>query len=513
MSTKGTSGISRRAAASSTTAALALLAPALLGGCAEAKPDLGRFYDQRIRWAACTGQDRPRNTEGDAAAGMQCAKLTVPVDYAEPAQGTIKIALARFHRQQNDKGSVVTNFGGPGASGVDSLPGFREHGSRLAPGYDLVSFDPRGVGRSSPLRCGDEAAEDRLERELVENAPAPGDAADDVAGAKEYAAACHRDNGPVIDHVGTLDTARDLDVLRQALGEQKLHYFGISYGTRLGATYAGRFPDRTGRMVLDAVDTLDLPAERDGRALARASQQALDAFAADCAARAGCALGTTADQVRGTIEAETDRLTAAPVRMPGGKDFTAPDLRNAIWAALLSRSFWPQLEQGLARLVRSGDPEILAGFNQGMDSVLEGGGTEALIAVNCQDDPVRPADPARVTAEERKRLTAEYPYFAPMVGGLAATCAGWPAGTGFIRGIDRPRGPEILAIGTRIDPATPYEWAEETARKLGATLVTYDSVGHGANGSPCVAKKITAFYASGTLPPEGTTCPADEPTG
>ncbi|MER7174774.1 alpha/beta hydrolase [Streptomyces mesophilus] len=503
-----------RVRAAGAGAVLTLLGPLAVGGCAPALPDLGRFYHQRIAWHACAGGDGPKSAEGATAAGRECGRLTVPVDYARPDGATLTLALVRFRTEaqgRQRKGAVVFNFGGPGVSGVDSLPGFRENAGGIAARYDLVSFDPRGVGRSSPVRCGEPDAAEDLERALAEDSGRPEDFARDVARAKEYGAVCRKETGPLLDHVGTLETARDLDVLRQALDEKKLNYFGLSYGTRLGAVYAGLFPRRTGRMVLDAVDTLDLPAERDGLAVAKASQQALDAFIDACAAREDCPLGRTPRQIRALVDEQTTRLAADPPRTAAGKEFTDLDLRNAIWVALLGQGSWPDLEQGLAALARSGDPGPLAGFNQAMDDLVGGGGREALLAVNCMDDPDRPADPAREDAAAQRRLAKEAPYFGPILYGQAASCAGWPAGSGFLREIDRPGAPKVLAIGSKVDPATPYVWAEETAEKLDAVLLTYEGVGHGANGSPCVKAKIDAFYTEGALPDDGAVCPADQP--
>ncbi|MBC9718737.1 alpha/beta fold hydrolase [Streptomyces sp. TRM66268-LWL] len=500
-------------------AAAAGVVLALLGSaaasCAPAQPELGRFYDQRISWKACAGPDGPKEATAEAAAGMECGRLTVPVDYADPDGGSLTIAVGRFATEAEGarrKGAVVFNFGGPGVSGIDILPGFfRDNGGGIARHYDLVSFDPRGVGRSSPVRCGAQDAAEDLERKLADEGRRAEDFARDVAEGKEYGAACRKETGPLLDHVGSVEASRDLDVLRHVLGEEKLNYFGLSYGTRLGAVYAGQFPQRTGRMVLDAVDTLDLPAERDGLAVAKASEQALDAFIEDCAAREACALGRTPGEVRDLVEEQTARVAARPPKTAAGRPFTALDLRNAIWVALLAQDSWPDLERGLAALAGSGDPEPLAGFNQGMDDILGGGGREALTAVTCMDDPDRPADPASEGAAAQRRLASQAPYFAPMLYGQAASCAGWPPGSTFLREIDRPGAPEILAIGGKVDPATPFVWAEQTARKLGAVLLTYEGVGHGANGSPCVREKINAFYADGTLPDEGTSCPADRP--
>ncbi|MEF2527749.1 alpha/beta fold hydrolase [Streptomyces sp. CS62] len=197
----------------------------------------------RIRWGPCPGQPVPD--------GMRCGSLAVPLDHADPAKGTIDLALASIPAsgpRAQRLGSLVLNFGGPGAPGVEGLAADAKAFADLGKRYDLVSFDPRGVGRSTPVTCGGSTAPDP--------GAARGDAAAQLAALRAVVERCERASGRVLPYIGTVHVSRDMDLIRRALGEAKLNYLGFSYGTRLGAVYAAQYPHRVGRMVLDGVDTL-----------------------------------------------------------------------------------------------------------------------------------------------------------------------------------------------------------------------------------------------------------------
>ncbi|MEU1072115.1 MULTISPECIES: alpha/beta hydrolase [unclassified Streptomyces] len=512
-------------------AAMALLALAVPAAADGAQPDLSRFYSQRLVWGGCTVKDAPK--------GMECAELTVPIDYARPEDGTIALAVARVRAAESGegptgtgtgaaparagapKGSLVLNFGGPGESGLKGLGDFMADTARLAPAYDLVTFDPRGVGRSAPVRCGAEA------EEVIEGSSGsvPADDAEGRAQLVEelraVAEGCRRTTGKLLPYVGTINASRDLDVLRRALGDRKLNYFGISYGTRLGAVYAAQFPRRTGRMVLDAVDSLTADAARSAFAQATAFQKALDTFLSDCAARgARCPLGASTARAAGTLDATVARLERAGAKTASGADFTSADLRTALTDALYAEQLWPTLARGIAALHDKGDPALLeeitrqfAGKDTRSGRTEDDNSREALLAVNCADDPVRAKDPAAELASLEARFAKASPMFGPEQAGAAISCTGWPAGTDFIRSIHRTGAPPALLIGTRGDPATPYPWAAETARRLGKGVVlTYEGEGHGGyTASQCVRDAADAFLLDGVLPAAGTSCARETP--
>ncbi|MFD7873468.1 alpha/beta hydrolase [Streptomyces sp. NPDC059766] len=554
----------------------------LLGGglpvaaAADGGPELSRFYQQKITWSRCRGSDAPRD--------LECGKVTVPLDYAKPASGTISLALARYRATGKSRGSVLLNFGGPGGSGVSELAIGGKDFMSLTNGYDVVSFDPRGVGRSAPVTCGDGL--------YGGSAGAPdsaGNTLDDpqaVLGLLRKAAqACAQHSGPVLRHIGTVDAARDLDVMRQALGDKKLNYLGFSYGTRLGAVYAARFPDRVGRMALDGVDTLTDSLAEQGVAGAAGQQVALDDFVDWCVQDIACPFGQDARKAGEQIVQLVRSLDEEPVATDFGEQFTGQDLVAALSQGLYSEKLWPLLERSLAELVEDGStggimqfvsggsalpvPVPLKGALPGRQGLLplpqqgvppagrkgvlpagrkdvlpvrhEGVPTPpgsrtgsgladeddipvdnfpaALVAINCADDPDRPTA-AQVT-KDLARLRAEYDHASPVFGEYRLTqvlmCYGRPKGTTYIRDdVKNLTTPKMLLVGTRGDPATPYRWTVETARRLGSSAVVLDNRGEGHTGytsSKCVHGKVDDFLLYGSLPADGSSCGPDDGNG
>ncbi|AXL93601.1 alpha/beta hydrolase [Streptomyces sp. CB09001] len=489
----------------------------------DAGSGLSRFYDQRIKWSACEGTDMPKD--------LQCGKVTVPLDYARPRGGTLELALARYRATGDSRGSVLLNFGGPGGSGVSELAAGGKEFMHLTNGYDVVSFDPRGVGRSSPVSCGPATLKIM---EATDGDGGMGDPEDVLKRLRDAASECAKYSGPVLPHIGTVDAARDMDVMRRALGDDRLNYLGFSYGTRLGAVYAARFPDKVGRMVLDGVDTLTEPLAEQGLAGARGQQTALENFLDWCAEDIACPLGQDAREARDQVERLVASLDADPVPSAFGEPFTGQDMVGAIGQALYSRELWPSLERALAQLLEDGDTRGLEGFSSGGVTFpvrapvpVRGDGTAgltdeedvpmdnlpaALMAINCADDPDRPTA-AQVTAS-LDRLRARYEDASPVFGRYRLTqvlmCYGRPRGTDYIRDdvkdLDTAR---MLLVGTRGDPATPYRWTTETADRLGPSAVVLDNRGEGHTGyasSKCVHRKVDDFLLYGSLPPDGSSC-------
>ncbi|MCJ0874114.1 alpha/beta hydrolase [Streptomyces sp. AP-93] len=479
-----------------------------------------------IQWGACPEKPVP--------AGMRCGTLTVPLDYEAKGQGqrqgTVRIAVGRLPATGpagKRIGSLVLNFGGPGAPGVSTLAADPNAFAELNKRYDLVVFDPRGVGHSVPITCGGTTAAG----DEAPDGPVAG-----LAALRAVAKRCALDSGPVLPYVGTVSVARDMDLLRQALGEDKLDFLGFSYGTRLGAVYAALFPRRTGRMVLDGVDTLTEPLGEQALLSAVGQQRALDNFLVWCAHRQGCVYGTNTRTAKEKVQALVTRLDAEPLTGEGGLRFTGQDVADAIGAALYSPKTWPDLADALALAERRGDPVGLMQLGgpdepppvreepadnaaAALPAVPADNATAALVAVNCADDPDRgdakasPADVARELAELRPVFLAASPVFGPRRLMTVLACYGRPAGTDFIRRIDRPAGiPRILLVGTRGDPATPYEWTEETAKRLGNTVVLdYKGDGHTAYvASRCVQGYVDHFLIDGRLPSGTRSCPAEE---
>jgi pimeloyl-ACP methyl ester carboxylesterase len=402
----------------------------------------------------------------------------------------------------------------------------------LTDGYDVVSFDPRGVGRSSPVSCGE-----NTDAALAVSAGGAG--SDDpravLARLREAAEECAEHSGPVLRHIGTVNASRDLDVIRQVLGDKRLNYLGFSYGTRLGAVYAAQFPDRVGRFVLDGVDTLTEPLSEQGMASARGQQTALENFLTWCAKDIACPFGQDPRDAREQVVRVVRSLDENPVPTDFGNEFSGQDLAGAIGQALYSRELWPSLERALAQLLEDGDTHAVEAFAVGGVTLpprrdSDGGLVDqedipldnlpaALMAVNCADDPDRPTA-ARIE-RDLGRLRAAYERASPVFGryrlAQVLMCYGRPKGTDFIRtqvkDLDVPK---MLLVGTRGDPATPYHWTEQTAKRLGPSAVVLDNRSEGHTGyasSECVHRKVDDFLLYGSLPPNGSSCGSDHDDG
>ncbi|MDO0930746.1 alpha/beta hydrolase [Streptomyces sp. DG2A-72] len=485
----------------------------------DTESDLTRFYRQKVVWTKCDSKSMPKD--------LQCGKVTVPLDYAKPKSGTLELALARYRATGKSRGSVVLNFGGPGIPGIPELAFGGDDFMELTDGYDVVSFDPRGVGRSSPVSCGD--GSDEASEAMGTGTDLTDDPRAVLKQLKEAAAQCAKHSGPVLPNIGTVNASRDLDVIRQAVGDKKLNYLGFSYGTRLGAVYAAQFPDKVGRLVLDGVDTLTEPLTEQAVVGAEGQQTALDAFVAWCAEDdVACPLGTDSRTAREHVVTLVDSLDEDPVPTDFGDSFTGQDLVAALSQALYSENMWPTLERAIASLVEDGDARgLLALTGGGMARDDDGALADeedvpfdnlpaALMAINCADDPDRPT--ADWITKNLDRLRTEYEEASPVFGEYRLTevlmCYGRPKGTDYIRkkvrDVDTPK---MLLVGTRGDPATPYWWTTETAKRLGSSAVVLDNRGEGHTGyasSKCVHKKVDDFLLYGSLPASGSSCGSDD---
>lgn len=462
------------------------------------RPALARFYEQGLDWQACGDQE--------------CTRLTVPLDYAEPGGETIEIAVLRVPAQDPDAriGSLVVNPGGPGAPGTTyAAQAGLAFGDRLLERYDLVGFDPRGTGFSAAVDC---VSDEQLDVFLAAD-PSPDDREEAAAleqAQRAFNAGCAAESGDLANHVTTVEAAMDMDVLRSALGESTLAYFGASYGTKLGATYAELFPDRAGRLVLDGAVDLSLTPRQQALGQAEGFETALRAYVEDCVAQAGCPLG---DSVEGGLQRLTDFLDQVDAEpLPAGeRELAVGNAFYGIVTPLYNREYWFLLTRALGAAFGGDGVPLLqladAYASRGPDGYTDNS-AEAILAINCLDDPtaVDPADvPAQVPAFERVSPT----FGEVFAWGLAGCLGVETEATVETPEVDASGAPPIVVVGTTRDPATPYAWAEALAAQLEpGVLVTRDGDGHTGyhSGNACVDDAIEGYLLDGTVPEDGLTC-------
>ncbi|WP_103528620.1 alpha/beta hydrolase [Streptomyces sp. SM12] len=479
---------------------------------------------QRLRWESCEG---PTVAQGGGPAPgelpdgtpWQCATLTVPLDYEEPEGETIPVALVRAASSGDagDRiGSLIFNFGGPGGSGVFTLPLLADDYEELRGGYDLVSFDPRGVGESAGVVCLDDEASDRLDQEA---GAVPRDEEQEeryTELAAEYVAACEANSGELLPHLTTANTARDMDLLRHVLGDSSLSYYGASYGTELGGVYANLFPEQVGRAVFDAV--IDPTADFVGGALLQASgfQLALENYMTDCAAKLAeeCPTGEggVAEGTDALVEF-LDGLAEEPLEAGGDRALTEQLGLLGIVAMLYDEETWQYLSMGLAQAMHEEDGELLLAFadmyNGRDDEGRYSNQQDAHAAIRCADVTGQ-RDRAAID-EHRDAFEEASPVFGPYLLWSLNGCEGWPVdGSYEFPEVSAEGAAEILLIGTTGDPATPYEGTERMQQQLGdgvGVLITFDGEGHGAYGKdPCINDAVEEYLLSGMIPQNGLVC-------
>ncbi|MFF3640165.1 alpha/beta hydrolase [Streptomyces sp. NPDC002564] len=459
---------------------------------------------QKLDWGRC------KAPEGGSTPGAewQCSALKVPLDYAKPDGETIKIALIRARSTgEGDRiGSLLFNFGGPGGSGVSGLPSFADSYDALRERYDLVSFDPRGVAGSEGVRCRDDEATQAAEEKVDLTPDTPAEEKAYFQDAAEFGAGCARTAKKLIEHVSTVEAARDMDVLRQVLGDTKLHYFGVSYGTELGGTYAHLFPRRVGRLVFDAV--VDPSADSIGHAenQARGFQRALDNYFRS--------RGQDPEAGSAKIAKLFERLDAKPMRTSGDRKLTESLASTGILVTLYSKQTWPALTRGLADAEKGDGSALLQladAYNERDPSGHYSTQSHSQRAISCLDAK------ARTSPESAKKRLDRFRDLSPVFGTFlgwdtAGWCHQWPvAGLHDSPEVSAPGADPILVVGNTGDPATPYEGARKMADELGKDVgvhLTWKGEGHGAygNGSDCVDGAINTYLLKGTPPKNNKTC-------
>ncbi|WP_171167209.1 alpha/beta hydrolase [Streptomyces sp. I05A-00742] len=465
-----------------------------------------------IGWKPCAAPTAAQGGGKAPGTGWECATLPVPLDYAKPDGETIGLALIRARATDTEHriGSLVFNFGGPGGSGVATLPEFDKSYAGLRARYDLVSFDPRGVGESAGVRCLDDRELDASEKTDA----TPDDDAELTAALtqnKRYVDACGRRSGKVLPHVGTTDAARDLDRLRAALGDDKLNYFGISYGTELGGVYAHLFPKRVGRAVLDAVVDPDQDPVQGSLAQAKGFQLALTNYLKSCASGPGASNCPTQDSITALLK----KLDANPLPTARkDRPLTQDQAANGIAAALYSQEAWKYLTAGLREATSKGTGTTLQLLADSLAGRAPDGRYSNLQAANraisCADAQ------QRYTPDDVKSRLPQFRSASPVFGEPAAwallQCTDWPVKGAWKSPDVRADGSApIVVIGNTGDPATPYEGARTMTERLGKGVgigVTYRGEGHGAynSGNGCMTRLVNDYLLNGKVPKTGTTC-------
>ena len=468
----------------------------------EVAADLEPFYTQVLEWERC----------GD---GMGCATATAPLDWDDPAAGEIELALVRHIARGDRLGSLLVNPGGPGGSGYDFVAESLDYavGQPLQDRFDIVGFDPRGVGRSSAVRCYDAAQMDDYlygivpgERGSDEWVQAVGDAA------AEFGEACADRTGALLGEVDTVSAARDLDLLRAILGDERLNYLGYSYGTFLGATYADLYPDKVGRMVLDGALDPSASDTEVTQAQAVGFEHALRAYLEDCLSGTDCPFTGTADAAMQEVAALLESVDASPLRGTDGRMVGADTLLTAIIYPLYSPESWPYLSQMLESVMLGSGDAALAfadGYNgRNEDGTYRDNSTEAFRAINCLDYTYQPD--VQVMREKAAAIAEVAPTIGPWFGYGDLSCIDWPYRSDRERGELHATGAApILVVGTTGDPATPYEWAVSLADQLDSgVLVTYEGEGHTAynKSNACVSNAVESYFIDGTVPASDPRC-------
>lgn len=466
--------------------------------------ELEPYYRQIITWEGC-------------GAGLQCATAIAPLDWSNVEAGEIELALVRQPATSGSRvGSLLVNPGGPGGSGYDFIRESLDYATdeRLQAAFDVVGFDPRGVGRSTAVTCYEDPAE--LDEYIYGIVPGEWGSDEWLAASsqatRDFGERCLELTGPLLGLVDTASAARDLDMLRAALGDHTLNYLGYSYGSLLGQVYAELFPGKTGRLVLDgAVD----PAATDFEgtaAQAAGFEGALTAFLEDCRTATDCPFRGDTDESLTQIRQLLDRLNASPLTASDGRKLGSSAMFTAIILPLYNQGNWVYLRQ-LFTEVFDGSAEYafqLADSYNGRnpDGTYNDNQTEAFISINCLDE--RGDASVETMRAEAEKLRELAPVFGPQMSWGGTGCPNWPVPAVRERApIVAPGSADILVIGTTNDPATPYQWAVTVAATLeNGHLVTYEGEGHTAynKSNSCVNDVVDAFLIDGEVPASDPRC-------
>lgn len=483
-------------------------------------PELREFYEQEVEWEACP-------EEYAVADRFECATVSAPLNWDDPdAHEPIELALIRLPATGDSQGALFSNPGGPGASGIDLVgqaantafsKDLREH-------FDLVGWDPRGVGHSSAVECYDDEGTDEFFYGVPENANQM--SAEQLVEYQrqqviEYGAACLENTGPLLEYVDTKSTVKDLDLLRALLGDPKLNYFGFSYGTDIGAQYIDTYPERVGRIVLDGatdptVDTFQTTIDQQTN-----FAESTRAYLKDCLGSPDCPFKPMGG-VDGAIMQIQKIMNTVDDTMPkhsDGRTFTSAVIDLAITQAMYDESIWPVLTEAFTRWQTNNDASMFFALSdmylqRDAEGKYMSNMFDAFTAINCLDRPLE-TDKAKIREYNEKLNSVklfkddEMAQASAEIGDM--TCENWPVKSR-VESLEPVKGEgaaPVLVVATSNDPATPVEWARAVADQLeSATLIVLEGEGHIAydEGNECTNTAVDEYFITGKVPESDLTC-------
>jgi pimeloyl-ACP methyl ester carboxylesterase len=450
---------------------------------------LARYSRQELRWQPCGN-------------GLTCAAVLAPLDYAKPDETAITLALARRESTSEPRlGTLFVNPGGPGGSGTSYAGYFNPTGLE---GYDIVGWDPRGVGYSTPVACMGPADLDQYHALDA----SPDDKAEEQARREAvlgFGRSCLERSGGLLQHISTVETVKDLELLRGLVGDDKINYFGSSYGTRIGALYAELYPQRVGRMVLDGsvnISGSDTISQTEG------FERALNNFASWCAQQR-CRLGDSKAAVLKRVKSLLDELDLRPLPV-GGRTLTQQlGVEGVVYSMYGGKRSWQRLLDALVAATIGGDGRALLSLGDRSNFRRNDGSYDQISysfpAVRCLDSQ---DESVREVQRRYARISKVAPVLGPL-GGADLTCALWPvAPAPPAPRIDGAGARPIVVVGTTGDPATPYEYAVDMADRLeSGVLITFKGEGHLAyDQSECVGGLVRDYLARDRVPPDKSRC-------
>ena len=494
----------------------ALLALALLAGCSTAAPDSASHPDgDSLEWGSC---DQWVDTTDLPTA--ECSTVSVPVNWSDvsnPQAPQTDLAVIRVPATGERIGALISNPGGPGVSAVEVMSRFAPvlAGTEMGERFDLVAFDPRGIGFSTPeFRCLTDAEIDEDRRKPEVDYSQAGVQRLEALN-RQYGQRCLDAMGAdFMASMGTDTTAKDMDAVRAALREEQINFFGYSYGTRLGTAYSEQFPDRIRAMMLDGVVDQNIDTLSEELIDSAGFQQAFDTYAADCALSLGCPLGTDPAASNARFRELVDPLVDHPAATADPRGLSYQDAMTAVDEALYSSDDWEVLTKGLAALADGRDPgDLLALADQYHGRDADGHYTiqeDGFIAVHCIDG-VYPEDPAVWANSDRQaRELAPYRSYKSFTGyAPRPPCVFWPVESAAAAQPPVSPGPgKVVVVSTTGDPATPYQVGVGLAERIGAPLITYVGEQHTVafSGEQCVDEPLVEFFVDRVQPPAELRC-------